>query len=648
MIVMKSVSSSRLRRMHSGWLFAKTGAIALCFAMPILAEQARIPRPPAPEPVMITELPLPPTAPSREPGACTADVNPNDTGCLTSAPLTFQSGSFLPDGGHVVAQVTFTGAPAAPDPASIYAGAQLIIVKTDGGKFPNGDPWKCVTCGVPAKNAVGIGNDVSYPQTFLDGKRLLWGTNIVDCSPYLLTDEKCTSDRIHIFPIRWNIHPDGSGAGGNIRELRLHPDNVHLGFNAMSFEGGQIGQFGYLARLEFNPSPKTGEPLAPRYDLTKVTRLFKEGTDNMLLAPVPQHPDQLHLNFNAITVGEFRGWSKNGREAFYIGYPWESCNIDVFAVDLVTGKVRRLTSNPEYVDPLDSSPDDKWIVADDTRGSGRQMFMAAMRGVPPIIDMLTTAAVSSVRNNRERRFFQPILIDRYGDRGDYQGQQLNSGDGAPGSASDPNWNAMADPRWSPDGTSVVYWQAQVASPSCGGSNPLPCPASTEPGGRHFRMMIARLTSRKPLLIKPLAPISDDVAWGTPYIPGSPLPRFNPLAQGTYTLHGKISGTASVTIENTADHRRIKTVSVVYKNYSDERGNILDGTESVMQNPSRPTEAILDWHSNLVQSGKTRGTKITSPDGFRLTIDYLTNIFEATGTLTTTIDGKAYMQPTNGN
>jgi len=104
----------------------------------------------------------------------------------------------------------------------------------------------------------------------------------------------------------------------------------------------------------------------------------------------------------------------------------------------------------------------------------------------------------------------------------------------------------------------------------------------------------------------------------------------------------------VTITNTADHHRIKTVSVTYKDYSDESGNVINGTESVTQEPSRPTEAVLDWHSNLVQSGKTSGTKLTSPDGFKLTIDHMMNIFEATGTLTTTIDGKTYKQPGNGN
>src|SRR4029079_12736770 len=144
-----------------------------------------------------------------------------------------------------------------------------------------------------------------------------------------------------------------------------------------------------------------------------------------------------------------------------IGNPAESDNIDVFATDLTTGTTRRVTRNPEYTDPVDASPDGKWLVAMDTRGSGRQLFMAGMQNIPPLTDMVSVAFVSSVRNNHQRRFFQPILIDRAADRGSYQGQQLNAGDTKPGGVGDPNWNGMADPRWSPDGTAVVYWQALV-------------------------------------------------------------------------------------------------------------------------------------------------------------------------------------------
>ena len=63
-----------------------------------------------------------------------------------------------------------------------------------------------------------------------------------------------------------------------------------------------------------------------------------------------------------------------------------------------------------------------------------------------------------------------------GPRPSYQGQQLNAGgDASAGGISDPNWNARANPAWSPDGTNVVLWQALVTSPACGGSEPASLP-----------------------------------------------------------------------------------------------------------------------------------------------------------------------------
>ena len=634
------------RKASARAIFCSTALLA-CFATSP-AQEPVAPKPPAPEPIEIAELPLPPATPGNGVGACTSSVNPHRTGCINPAPLSFQSGSFMPDGHHVLASVHFAGAPAAPDPASVYDGGQIILVKTDGTRFPNGDPWKCITCGAADRTSIGTNVIQDYPQSFRDGKRILAGTSVIDCSPYRLTEAACTPDRVHIYPIRWNVRADDTGPGGHIRELRLHPDNLHIGFNSISIAGGKLDQFGYIGRLEFDPSPRSGEPLTPRYDLTRVTRLFRDDLNQRVLAPDPKHEGQLRIDSNGIDLGEFRGFSKNGREAFYVGYPFESSNIDLFAVDLGTGKVRRLTSNPEYADPIDASPDDRWMVIEDTRGSGRQMFLAAMRGIPPITDLVTSGAVSSVRNNGDRRFFEAYLLDRFGDRGKYEGQLLTAGDGKLGSISDPNWNAMADPRWSYDGTRMVFWQAQVVSPACGGSNPLPCPTPTEPGGRRFRMMMVRFTNRKPLSVNPPPPFADTIPWGTPYTPGTPIPARPLIPEGRYTLRGSISGTATVNIEHTPDHNAIRSVSVVYDNYSSEQGNVLNGSESVSQTHPVPTTSSLEWHSNIVQTGAVQGAKGTSPDGFKLTIDVMRNVFRATGTLTTTINGKTYVQPSNGN
>lgn len=161
------------------------------------------------------------------------------------------------------------------------------------------------------------------------------------------------------------------------------------------------------------------------------------------------------------------------------------------------------------------------------------------------------------------------------------------------------------------------------------------------------MMIAHLTGRTPLKPRRIAVASDTVPWGTPYVPGSATPARPYPPQGHYTLVGKRSGSAAVTITENADHTAISTVSVAYRDYSDDGAHILNGTESVTTTNPSPTLNKLDWYSDLVQTGQDHGTKKTGPDGFHLTIDVLTNLFQATGTLTTTINGTTYRQPANG-
>ena len=287
-----------------------------------------------------------------------------------------------------------------------------------------------------------------------------------------------------IYPIRLENKEDGSGPGASLRELRLHPDGLHLGFNAFSFVGGRLGQTAYIGRLQFNAG--TGSPSGPRYDLVHVNQLYDPNAPQ----PVSTDGDQLVINREAIAIGELRGFSGTGQEVLYLGYPHESCNIDAFAAHLTTGKVRRLTSHPGYVDPVQMSADDQSIVIMDTRSNDRTTFMAGLRGVPPIVDQVTTMACSSVRNNGDRRFFQPYLLDRHGDQDGYYGQEINSASsGTPGSGDvdDPEWNGRADPWFSPDGTRIVYWQAKTVAPACGSDNPLPCYESKEPGGRTERV-----------------------------------------------------------------------------------------------------------------------------------------------------------------
>ncbi|KAH6693885.1 hypothetical protein F5X68DRAFT_129195 [Plectosphaerella plurivora] len=628
--------------------------------VPALVKSAScdVPPPPEPEPIEVVELPLPPVLAEDATTLCTSELNPRGTGCIAqrgggSTPETvgiMAPGDFLPDNKHVIVLVTFTGAPAAPDPASIYDGEQIILVKTDEGDvFPNGDPWKCVTCGIPPEHRVGMTHMLDYPQDFGDGKRILAGDNIIDCGENLLASEDCDASNTFVYPIRWETTAEGSNTtGGAVRELRIHADNVHLGFSAFYTADGKLGQNAYFSRLVFNPSPTSGLPLAPRYDLHNVTKL----RDPEGVAPISVSGDSLFVNHDAITVGELRGFSGRGHEAIYVGSPQEAGNTDVFAVHLQTGHVRRLTTHPEYVDPIDISPDDEWSVILDTRATTRHMFLAGLQGLPPLTDIVAAYITTGVRNNGPRRFFQPWLLDKHGDRGDYYGQKINGpGNGVPGSGDidDPEWNSMADPKWSPDGTKIAWWQAQTIAPACGGENPLPCYPSTADGGRTYRLMMAKLTSREPLDLPPVEEASDEVPWGVPYVPGSQEVGRAPVPAGDFVLKGSKSGFAEVSLLAQADPSTVDQVIVVYNNYSDDGLRFINGWENVTEISLSPVVSLTHWYSDIVQTGEDGylATKKSGPGGWHCQLDITRNFIISNGTLTTTINGVEYYPPQSG-
>jgi hypothetical protein len=160
------------------------------------------------------------------------------------------------------------------------------------------------------------------------------------------------------------------------------------------------------------------------------------------------------------------------------------------------------------------------------------------------------------------------------------------------------------------------------------------------------MMLAHLTSRTPLKPQVVEPISDVVPWGVKYESGSSTPVLVYLPAGNYVLLGKHFGWANVTLINNDARTMIGTVSVVYHDFCDDGLNVLTGSEEVSGNAPSPTVSRIDWFSDLVQTGPNNSTKTTSPDGFHLSIDVLINIFDANGTLTTTVNGTAYYQPAN--
>jgi hypothetical protein len=625
----------------------------------------------SPEPVSVSRLPLPPTAP--ETGLCT-----HPTGCIDAGREgVFGLRTFTWDTNHVFVGILYAKAPAAPDPASVYSGRQLILVKTDGTTFPNGEGWRCVTCGVPAENRVGVNLNFDYPEAFRDERRVKIGTSILDCSPHRIIDAACTPAVTHIYPIASPF--PAFPAGGIMRETRLHPDDVHLGWNQLFLAGASATQFGAFGRLDFLPAPPSGPP---RYELTNVSFMLSDDLAMTGRFISVKKPGELRFDKPAGVIGEFRGFTSDGRAALGIGTQ-DSFNYDVFTTDLRTGKSTRLTRDPAYTDPATMSPNDNWVVIQDGRvdnrtgyldgnppgSDGRLYFASALPGVPPLLDLAISSAVGNLYNNQfigqdgGRRFFQPYLINvedpiRAGDPEIHDGQQLNGGgDTTPGNGgiSDPLWNGGADPAWSPDGTSVVYYQRLVAPPACEAPTPPEptCPVSREPGGRYSRLMIAELTSRRPKAPKPQPqPVADSIPWGMPYTAGTTtLPPVRPeVPAGTYRLKGK-QGSAVVEITHGPSPFNpgltwVTGVKVTYDDYSADGVNFVNGTEEGIKTIGPTT---YTWHADLTLSGLHRGTRTTSePGGFVVASPGLAQPPTIAGTLTGTLDGLTFTSPVTGS
>jgi hypothetical protein len=92
---------------------------------------------------------------------------------------------------------------------------------------------------------------------------------------------------------------------------------------------------------------------------------------------------------------------------------------------------------------------------------------------------------------------------------------------------------------------------------------------------------------------------------------------------------------------------MKSVAVTYNNYSDDGTHFIFGHENVTTHPLNITSTRLDWYSDLISFGETISIKITSPGGFRIVDDESFSVFEANGTLTTTVGAVVYRQPANG-
>jgi Tol biopolymer transport system component len=374
----------------------------------------------------------------------------------------------------------------------------------------------------------------------------------------------------------WQLVPVTTPSGGGFaidkqREMRVSPDGTHVMFTRIVLGPNNLVQ----------ALPIVGT-------LTRTATGY-EVDDARVVYP----------------TGEGKQWTPDGKGVVILGGAFEAGNVDDIEVDLATGKVTRVTANLDYDEDMDFSPNEQWIAIGSTRG----------------LDALTPMT-RIIRPNFLPAYVSAPVYDEYASPINVSNQEwlvalddeLKRENGIPLFVTGDGWTARSMPSWNPTGDAITFWESSITDPTVS------------------RLVIANLkytTSVGPVAADRSTPSSDSWApqIGTYVATTTPLP-----AVGSYSGVG--GGTAVVSeAPDPADATRTIR-SVIYTNYVNEDGMILNGTESADYNAG---QTAVHYVANINVTGTHTGS---------LTADATVNAFaqSLTGFITSDVDGDVQSLP----
>lgn len=491
--------------------------LALLQAAPFGAGCVEPPAPPPLEPVEVeARIPLPPNIAIGTPS--------NQLG------LSF-GGALAPDARHVMLRLTVGGAD------------HVGIMDLDGSDV------RCLTCDVLPSATRGT--------PFEDGRRLWVGIvesgigdyqwSVVECAPSLYDCQQKEA-----VPVRFPIPSLLDGAQN--REALPHPDGRHIKWNEVRFHEGEVMMIGRLERRAAEYAVVDPLVLNPAFSLS-------------------DDPDDWVAGGRYYELGE---WFDGGRSIKY-GTTTTAANYDTWELDLATGARRQLTTDLDYNELFDASPDGRWLAYASPRGLDRMdVFSQLVR--PPYLEMVSFPQLGRVGlwNNR-RCMNERWLMDREGQRGAYAGQPVVIED---------DW-AIRSWSWFPDGTRALVGEQRLPN------RPDP-PAVAD----RVRLTILRFPARTPSAPLPDVELDDlDLSWAVPYGQYVGLAA-QPVAGKR--LAGRHSGEAVLDFTGTF---AAGTWQVRYDRYSDDGRSFVSGTESL----TTPLPILLaTWSADLTLSGAQTG------------------------------------------
>ncbi len=281
---------------------------------------------------------------------------------------------------------------------------------------------------------------------------------------------------------------------------------------------------------------------------------------------------------NATRFYEGASWHAGGR---YLKYQTTSdgLNYDIYLLDTATGERRQLTTDLDYNESGDISPDGTSVYFSSARGLDRMdVFTALVR--PSLLDVVAFPQIGRVSlwNNR-RSMNEPWLMNLEA------GQQVGGYSGQP-IIIDPDWTIRGW-SWFPDSTRALINEQQRPDTATPGAPETP-----------WRTSIISFPSRE--ATAPLPPVHQDpeaiATWSVP------VKDYKPMIGRSQTrvLKGTHSGTATLRYSGIF---AFGTYSVTYKNYSDDGKTFINGTEKVkIKNPMGNSV----WSADLTSTGERTG------------------------------------------
>ena len=464
----------------------------------------------------------------------------------------------------------------------------------------HGGGVRCLSCGLandPMLSGPGV---AELASPFPDGKRVLMEQDIqpgasklavLDCEPSLIDCKHATISPVDYSPAEPAVIPPGGAViapqatlvGGEYH-AQLSQDGGYIGFSVFrtdAIEEMVVGKLQHAGGKYVVSNPKVINPPGPTSSSdTNVDHWSDTGA-----------------------LYEFKAFTDGGADATYVEVGGPALgSVNVWSVNLATGRRTRLVSAPDWNEDDGVSPNGKLLSVFSDRTMHFTDWLGGLMPVRDFIDApMSAMSASNIGGNSECE--GPMwLLPSTGDHGgnlagepllDYRYHGMHVAD-----------NIDAPSQWSPNGTMIAL---NTIDDATGNSAPF--------------ILVAHLTAAKPS--QPLPPVSSQ--------PGSWAPSptgYHPAMgyAGPITLAGP--GGGKVTVLYSANVLA-GAWSETYTNYSDNGRDFVNGTVTIAGPATGGT-----YNSHLTMTGANTGS-----DNTDITFNH-----GAKGHATSTYDGHTITGP----